>query len=178
MSAPISRRAVLAGGVLAWTAGAADAMTSPFSLELVHDGPNRFKALLHNRSAAPQTVLVHQELQATTPTLTSTDGSPAPLEDQRAAMKFDTTPYKRLFRRIEPRATLLAGRGLVQPHAGASRFNWGTFAAHGLQPGGYRLRVVWTSGIREWADDVSGQFSPVPGVWIGEVASNVLELRL
>src|SRR3569833_1159326 len=149
MVPPISRRAVLAGGVLASATGAADAMTSPFSLDLALDGPHAFKAVLRNRSGAAHTVLIDDRLQPAVPTLTAADGSPVPLGDQRARSKFDRTPYKTLFARLGPGAAHAAGHGRAQAQDGAFRFDWGLFSAFGLAPGGYRLRLLWKSAVRE-----------------------------
>lgn len=150
----------------------------PFEIRLSPRG----KGTLVNRSDQPQWVLHTLEIQASE--LRLDDPSRGTLEafDSRSIKKFDTTVYREMFEPLAPGAALELFE-LEQKRKGKEfELVWGPYQFEGIPKGTYSARVRWVSAIDQYLDETSGELTKLPGVWpgvwLGEIESPPVELRV
>lgn len=151
-----------------------DMSHGPFEIRLSPQG----KGTLVNRSDQPQWVLHTLEIQASE--LRLDDPSRGTLEafDTRSIKKFDNTVYREMFEPLAPGGVLELFE-LEQTRKGkAFELVWGPYQLEEVPKGTYSARVRWVSTIDQYLDEASGQLATLPGVWLGEIESPVIELRV
>ncbi|HWC99283.1 MAG TPA: hypothetical protein VG456_21135 [Candidatus Sulfopaludibacter sp.] len=153
---------------------------SPFEIRLESVAGPILRATLLNRSAGPLMVLHDRNLQPSEPWLSLAGGKEIPFTDKRSIAKFDTTPYRVLYRKLDAgREMLLEEERFLPADDGASYFFlWGPFVALGLAPGRYNARVRWKSTLTAWVDSETRRHGNWSDIWLGEVTSNPVEIDL
>jgi hypothetical protein len=164
----------------------AKAMNTPNPLEirlLVTSGP-ALRVSLANLSAAPLMVLHDRNLQPSQPVLESLVGHQAGEEvrftDQRRIEKFDRTPYRALYHRLDAGREILLGEQKFQ-HADDGQsyyFQWGPFEALGIAAGIYTASIRWTSVLANWVDSETHQTGKWKDIWLGELTSARVKVEL
>jgi hypothetical protein len=164
-----------AGDSIEWKTGSKTG--NPFEIHLIANGPE-LKAVLINRSPVEQRLLHDAHLQATTLELVSaTSTGPKPY-DSRMIMKFDSTPYCRLFQALPPGKKVELGSARFQKSRDGFAGQWGPFNFEEVPAGDYQARVVWHSERAQCLEEDTRQMRKLPTVWKGLVRSNQVTLHL
>jgi hypothetical protein len=164
-----------AGDSLEWSTGSRTG--NPIEIRLTASGP-KLKAVLVNRSAAGQMLLHDAHLQAATLELVSSTGSRPKPYDSRMIMKYDSTPYCRLFQTLPPGKKLELGAVHFQLSRDGFAGQWGPFNFDEVPAGDYQARVTWHSDRAQCFDESTRQMRKLPSVWRGMVRSNQVTLHL
>ena len=147
---------------------------APVLLEWSATGP----AVLRNRSTEAFWVLHDQFLQPSALELRTSDGKLLSATDSRANKKFDNTVHRESFQRLEPGAELPLFELRVVPRGELFELKFGPFRFFSVPRGQYQARVVWESTRDRYLDPATGKLQALPGVWLGKVSSNPIELTL
>ena len=146
----------------------------PFEIRLSPGG----KGTLVNRSDQPQWVLHTRWIQASELRLDDPDRGTLEAFDTRSIKKFDNTVYREMFEPLAPGAVLELFE-LEQKRKGKEvDLVWGPYQLEGVSKGAYSARVRWVSTIDQYLDEASGELAKLPGVWLGEIESPAIELRV
>ncbi len=135
-------------------------------------------ARLRNIGSAATLILHDIHVQPCRPILRDAKGNEVPVFDERTRMKFDGRVFESMFVALPPGASLDLDTSSFERERKRWSFRWGNFSYEGLVPGDYELQFVWTSSIGEALDDSSEALVPVPGVWLGELRSQVESIQL
>lgn len=150
----------------------------PLALELrLVKGPGLAGRLL-NHSAAARPVLHDLRLQPSRVVLVTAGGDTLEPFDKRSLMKFDGTLFCQSFRPLAPGAALDLGEARFARADGGWSLTWGPFEYEELPAGRYTARLAWTSAAADCQETRAAEPRPVPGVWLGTVASNAVEVTL
>jgi hypothetical protein len=158
----------------------ANAMHPPSPLEirlLVTRGP-ALRATLANISTGPLMVLHDRNLQPSQPVLATLAGEEVRAVDRRRAQKFDITPYRELYRKLESGEELLFWEEKFQWADESYHFQWGPFQALGIAPGIYMAGIRWSSVLTNWVDSETHKSGKWKDIWLGELTSNRVQLAL
>lgn len=151
---------------------------APLALELrLIKGPGLAGRLL-NHSAAARPVLHDLRLQPSRVILVTAEGDTLEPFDRRSLMKFDGTLYCRSFHPLAPGAALDLGEARFARADGGWSLTWGPFEYEDLPAGRYTARLAWASVAADCQESREAEPRPVPGVWLGDVASNPVEVTL
>lgn len=150
----------------------------PLALELrLVKGPGLAGRLL-NHSAAARPVLHDLRLQPSRVILVTAAGDTLEPFDRRSLMKFDGTLFCQSFHPLAPGAALDLGEARFIRADGGWSLTWGPFEYEDLPAGRYTARLAWTSVAADCQETRAAEPRPVPGVWLGTVASNAVEVTL
>ncbi|MFV8755265.1 hypothetical protein ACNOYE_32345 [Nannocystaceae bacterium ST9] len=133
---------------------------------------------LRNTGSATALVLHDIHVQPTRPVLRDAQGNEVPVFDERSRMKFDNRIFESMFVSLPPGGSLDLETASFERERRRWSFRWGNFSYEGLEPGDYELHFVWDSKVAEVLDDDSEATKPVPGVWLGELRSDVESIQL
>ncbi len=134
---------------------------------------------LRNSGSATALVLHDVHVQPSRPILRDSSGREVPAIDERTHMKFDARVFESMFVQLPPGGSLDLETAAFERERKRWSFRWGNFSYERLEPGTYTLEFVWTSAVADALDDSSEVAEPVPGVWLGELHTQVetIELR-
>jgi hypothetical protein len=134
---------------------------------------------LRNTGSETTSILHDIHVQPSRPLLRDARGNEVAAFDERSRMKFDNRVFESMFVTLPPGSSLDLETASFERERRRWSFRWGNFSYEGLEPGTYALQFVWISAIAEALDDSSEALEPVPGVWLGELRSQVetIELR-
>ena len=150
----------------------------PLALELrLVKGPGLAGRLL-NHSAAARPVLHDLRLQPSRVILVTAAGDTLEPFDRRSLMKFDGTLSCQSFHPLAPGAALDLGEARFIHADGGWSLTWGPFEYEDLPAGRYTACLAWTSVAADCQETRAAEPRPVPGVWLGTVASNAVEVTL
>ena len=163
------------GDSIEWRTGSRTG--NPLEIRLMVHGSD-LKAVLVNRSSSPQEILYNAYLQTSALELASPTGrSPKPY-DSRLIMKYDRTPYCRLFKTLAPHKEMaLEIIRFRKSHDGFSG-QWGPFHFDEVPDGDYQARVSWHSERSQCLDESTRQMRDLSSTWKGLVRSNQVLLHL
>lgn len=133
---------------------------------------------LRNSGNATAWVLHDIHIQPSRPILRDASGREVPLVDERSELKVDQRVFESMFVALPPGGSLDLETAVFERERRRWNFRWGDFHYEGLIPGTYTLEFVWHSKIAEALDDSSEEARPVPGVWLGELHSEVETIQL
>jgi hypothetical protein len=150
---------------------------NPFEIRLTVSG-SELKAMLVNRSSSRQMLIHDAQLQASTLELIAPTGSEHKPYDSRTIMKYDKTPYCRLFPTLAPGKKMEIGSSRFGKSRDGYRGQWGPFHFEDLPAGDYLVRVTWLSERAQCLDEETRQMRKLPSIWRGIVRSNQVTLRL
>lgn len=164
-----------AGDSIEWRTGSKTG--NPFEIRLNANGPE-LKAVLVNRSSKEQMLLNDTHLQASALELVSATSSGPKPYDSRLIMKYDATPYCRLFLTLAPGKKLELGSVRFGKSRDGFAGQWGPFNFEEVPAGDYQVRVTWHSERAQCLDESTRQMRKLPSVWKGLVRSNQVTLHL
>jgi hypothetical protein len=151
---------------------------NPFEIRLTAKGSELKAVLIVGRRTADKWVLHEAYLQPSTLEVVSATGSQRKPYDSRMIKKYDTTPYCRLFRKLDPGTKLELGSARFQKSRDGYTGQWGPFHFDELPADEYLVRVIWHSEHTQCLDESTRQMRKLPSVWRGIVKSNQVPLRL
>jgi hypothetical protein len=151
---------------------------NPFEIRLTAKGSELKAVLLVARNSTEKWLLHDAHLQASTLELVSSTGSPQKPYDSRMIMKYDATPYCRLFQTVAPAKTLDLAAVRFRRSRDGYAGQWGPFHFDELPAGDYQARVIWQSDRTQCLDEGTRQMRKLPSVWRGLVRSNQVTLHL
>lgn len=151
---------------------------TPLELRLLVTGGPALRASLVNISAGPHVVLHERNLQPSRPVLATLAGVEVPFSDQRRIQKFDRTPYRGLYRKLERGEELLLWEEKFQWADASYHLQWGPFEALGIAPGIYMASIRWSSVLTNWVDSETNQSGKWKDIWLGELTSNQVQFAL
>jgi hypothetical protein len=157
--------------------GSSDA-TSPWQLHLEQVGALGLRLTLRNISASPQTYLYDSRLQPAELHLIDASGKEIAGADKREVMKYDTTVYRSRYKIMKPGEEVVVCEAAFHRSNGHYELNWGVFEFNGLAPSSYLVKAVWKSDQSQWKERDSNKSGVIPGIWLGTVGSNVVEIEL
>jgi hypothetical protein len=149
----------------------------PFEIHLSGSGLE-LRAVLINRSPVAQTVLYHVTLQPSQLNLVGPGGTRIEPFDTRSDKKYDGTVYCRQLSSIAPAGEIEIGTVRFKNTAKGFAANWGPFSFEALPAGEYKSSVMWESLADGCFDEETKQARPLPSVWLGQIVSNEVALRL
>jgi len=153
-------------------------MKSPFDIRLRATAGPSLTAHLINVSPKSQIALHDLDLQPSEPRLIDEKGAAIHFVDRRQLKKYDTTPYRYLYKSLAVREEFPLLERKFEPQNGAYHFEWGPFGVDGLAPGAYRAKIIWKSALDSWVDSETGNTGKWRDIWLGEIHSNEVSLQL
>jgi hypothetical protein len=133
---------------------------------------------LRNTGSATTSVLHDLHVQPSRPVLRDAQGNEVVAFDERSRMKFDHRVFESMFVALLPGSSIDLETASFERERRRWSFRWGNFSFEGLEPGTYELYFVWTSKVAEALDDGSEAIVPIPGVWLGELRTQVETIQL
>jgi hypothetical protein len=149
----------------------------PLAIRLAVTDGLTLRAFLVNNAAQPLMVLHDQDLQASAPILTRS-GADVPFFDTRSIRKFDTTPYRDLYKILEPAQELLLETARFTWADDGYSLQWGPYEGHGIAPGTYHASIRWRSTLTRWVDRETGETGTWTNTWLGELTSAEVRIEL
>lgn len=157
----------------------------PFEVHLTFNNKNlEIKATLKNVSNKKQTFLNESCVQQSELILIDSSGKKIFSKDMREEEKSDTTVYKHYFVSISPGqekaltdSVFTRGDGSYFKD-GTYRLVWGPYEFKNIEPGVYKIYLIWKSEIDSYYDENSKQLIKMQGLWLGTITSNEIEVQL
>jgi hypothetical protein len=151
---------------------------SPLEIRVIVTAGPGLRASLANVSSGPLMVLHDRDLQPSRPVFTVPSGHEVRVFDRRSIEKFDTTPYRAMYHKLEPGKELLLWDEKFHREDDGYHFDWGPFEVSGIPPGACSVAIHWKSAITKWVDSETRQSGNWKDVWVGEVASRTVKVEL